>query len=314
MQEIQQHKICHIHPVVILSISDYFNRMSISSNGKITQVFGGLYGVKNSQNKFEIFYSIEFLSKNNSFDPEFIKSRKELSDHLFRNQNYELIGYFLTYQGNLNDLKDKKFEENLIKNQGVLNLMKNYSINNPICLLLSTNMENESDLPISLYNVNINNNSYEKILNKIEGNESERITLDSVMNNCNIIDNSSNNNNSQNLKTYKNAYEVLKGKLNGIIAAAKSEKFKNDEKFKEMFSHLISNIPKIDNEENALNPMNLKNLLEDKEIESLIINSINLSVINKYCERNNLSNNDRKFDNNDGAIKNSSVNQKKNNF
>ena len=92
--------------------------------------------------------------------------------------------------------------------------MKNFSIENPLCLIISTDLENESDLPVAAFSFNSKENTCEKISHRIEGNDSERITLDTVMK---FSENSKNESkNSQNYNTFKNAFEVLKGKLNEI--------------------------------------------------------------------------------------------------
>jgi hypothetical protein len=293
--------------------------MFITSSGKITDVSGGLYGIrsisnsnndskginkKNQISKIEIFYSIEFIKLNNNnendndsnkeYDLNFIKNRKELSDHLFSNQNYELIGYFFTTPGKL-DLTDENgnLKANPYpnpKNEELLKVMKHFSIENPICLILSTDIENENNLPISFFSLNSSNEKFEKLSHKIAGNDSERITLDTVMKfseNSNLKNEKTKNLKTQNLKTFKNAFDVLKEKLNLILSSLKSEKFRNDKNFLKKVDEIICNIPNSsydDNKDNT-NTINvlseMDKILEEKYYENVIINSINLNVVNK---------------------------------
>ena len=50
-----------IHPIVILTISDFYNRMRVTSNGKVKRVFGALMGLKTGT-KVEIFSAFEFYN------------------------------------------------------------------------------------------------------------------------------------------------------------------------------------------------------------------------------------------------------------
>jgi hypothetical protein len=36
-----------IHPIVVLTISDFYNRMRVTSKGKVNRVYGALMGQKN---------------------------------------------------------------------------------------------------------------------------------------------------------------------------------------------------------------------------------------------------------------------------
>ena len=51
-----------IHPIVVLTISDFHNRMKITSNNKINRVYGALMGQKVGS-KVEIFSAFEFVEK-----------------------------------------------------------------------------------------------------------------------------------------------------------------------------------------------------------------------------------------------------------
>ena len=243
--------------------------MQITSNNKIKQVFGGLLGIK-SQNKTEIFYSFEFLNLNPEtyppkFDMEFIDSRKKLTDQLFQNQNYELIGFYKT--------EEKNSMENPLEIK-LIEIMNFYSVINPYCLILGTNLDNLDELPVECFeSKNFGNNlNFSRIPHKIEGSDSERITLDSVMKFSEKSTKESAN--EQNLKIFKNALDVLRINLSSVLEAGRLEKNKNDPIFQRNLSEVISNFP-------SFNSFMMKEVLVEKEYEKTVMNNLCSCTVNE---------------------------------
>ena len=116
-----------IHPIVVLTISDFYNRMRVTSKGKVSRVYGALMGQKIGT-KVEIFYAFEFV--NNSSDEKIdhaenknkivIKTGKKKSIPIsFVKNNYRI---YIAFQ-NEKDEKENKYSllysnfENLQQNK-----------------------------------------------------------------------------------------------------------------------------------------------------------------------------------------------------
>jgi len=247
--------------------------MTIISEKKTKQVFGAVLGYRNSE-KVEIFYSFEFLnttpeSLTPSFDLEFIENRKKLTDQLFQNQNYELIGFYLTID-NITDITSS----NLYFSE-MQKIMKYYMVVDPVCLVLGTNLDNRDELPIDFY---VSQTSFfKKIPHKIEGNDSERITLDSVMKFSEKANKESAT--KQNLKAFKNALDVLRLNLKNILNAAEQMKYRNDLKFQAFLDDIISNFP-------TSNSDRMNRIMEDKNYENSIMNTLCSCTLNAVYAKN----------------------------
>jgi len=253
--------------------------MTIISNNIIKQVFGALLGIR-TLNKIEVFYSFEFLNltpenQQQKFDLEFIENRKSLTDQLFQNQNYELLGFYCTTP-NLTD-----YEISNLENSELKKIMEIYNITEPVFLVLGTDIDNKEELPINFYSSK--NSIYDKIPHKIEGSDSERITLDTVMkfSEKEVKESAT----KQNLKAFKNALDVLRFDLNNILNTAEDEKFKNDASFQSLLSDLISNFP-------TSNSSRMNQIIEDKNHENAIMNNLcSCTFNNVYLKNYELVNN-----------------------
>ena len=70
-----------IHPIVILTISDFYNRMLVTSEGSTNRVYGALMGQKIGP-KLEIFSAFEFVNNSLNFskidlDIKYIDTRRD---------------------------------------------------------------------------------------------------------------------------------------------------------------------------------------------------------------------------------------------
>ena len=87
-----------IHPIVVLTISDFYNRMLVTSKGSTSRVYGALMGQKIGT-KVEIFSAFEFVnnSKDSSkidLDIKYIDTRRDLATQLF--PKFDIVGFFST--------------------------------------------------------------------------------------------------------------------------------------------------------------------------------------------------------------------------
>lgn len=251
--------------------------MSIITNNLTKEVYGALLGIRN-ENKIEVFYSFEFLnsssdSKLPKFNIEFIENRKNLTDQLFQQQNYEIIGFYATNENETFISEEQK--------QELLSVMNFYKIENPCLLILNTNLEKTEELPVEIfYNFDKDNKNYfRKIPHKIEGSDSERITLDTVMKFSESELTEKESATKQNLKTFKNALDVLRANLGDLLKAAIDGKFAQDLTFQAMLSDVFSNLP-------ASNNKNINQILENNNYENTIMNSLCSCTLNQVHAKN----------------------------
>jgi hypothetical protein len=238
--------------VVILTISDFYTRMTITTNNSVKRVFGGLLGQTKGE-VVEIYSAFEFYNTKSDgveMDLAYIDERRKMTEQLF--PNYELLGYFTT-----NDSTNFELIYELV------NTMDFFGVVSPICLVLSTNLEGVDELPIMCYE--IDKTSHKKLDHILEGGESERICLDSVTKSTDFQTNESAM--IQNMQTLNNASDVLKANLKIIREAVKNEKFKSDPYFILLLNELIHNYPNSNCED-------LNKFLKEKEIELMVLNNI----------------------------------------
>ena len=119
-----------IHPTVVLTMSEYFNRMQM--NFKCNRVFGGLIG-EISGNDVELFTTFEFLDKRYFYTEEellkikelklrivdesslaeldinFIKEKRKITEQLY--PNYNFLGFYSVGNGDIPDDNDYKIYE-----------------------------------------------------------------------------------------------------------------------------------------------------------------------------------------------------------
>ncbi len=257
--------------------------MSIITSKKTKQVYGALLGVR-SESKIEVFYCFEFLNttpenENPAFDFEFIENRKKLTDQLFQTQNYELIGFYLTCQ---NPSKVKIADLYISQLHAV---MSKYGVSDPVCLVLGTDLEQKDELPVDFFTSK--NADFAKISHKIEGSDSERITLDTVMKFSEKSDKESAA--KQNLNAFKNALDVLRLNLSSILEAAEKDVNKKDPRFQVLLADLLANFP-------SSNSSRMNQIIEDKNYENSIMNSLCSCTLNKvYVKNSELMSNLSKF-------------------
>lgn len=250
-----------IHPIVILTISDFYNRMKVTSKGKVSRVYGALMGQKIGS-KVEIFSAFEFVNnskdeKKIDLDIKYIDTRRDLATQLF--PKFDIVGFFSTNEISEPNDNDKE----------IVKAMNYFGVINPVYLVLSTkNIEKQNELPVSTFWFDKAISKFTKIRNVIEGWESERICLETVTKNTDVQDEE--NGLIKNLQTTKNALTVLKENLSFI--KNNLEKFQNDPKFKELLEDLIINYPSIEKSD-------YQTLMKDKQKEILLLNNICESTI-----------------------------------
>lgn len=237
--------------------------MKVVSKGKINRVYGGLLGLQTGK-KIELYYAFEFYNQCEddsaiNLDIAYIDERKKMTEQLF--PNYELLGFFTSNNGICPNDKDKE----------VIKAMDYFGVVSPICLVLSTQVEDAEELPIAAYEINKHDKKFLKLSHEIEGFESERICLDTVTKSTDIQNNESAM--IQNMETLRNALGMLKGNMKIIRNALNDKEFQQDPVFISQIDDLVKNYPDV------LNP-DLLNLLHDKEEEILILNNICSSCIN----------------------------------
>jgi COP9 signalosome complex subunit 6 len=258
-----------IHPIVVLTISDFHNRMKITSNNKINRVYGALMGQKVGS-KVEIFSAFEFVNNstdNNKIDLDiqYIDTRKENASQLF--PKLDIVGFFSTNSKDVPNENDKE----------ILKTMNYFGVINPVYLVLSSEIEKANELPISAYLFEKDDKKFVKINHNIEGWESERICLETITKNADVE--GDNNMLNKNLTTTKNALNVLKENL--ILIKNNIKKFENDKKFKELLDDLINNYPSIENSD-------YQEYVNEKEKEIFILNNLCAGLIEEsYLSRTN---------------------------
>lgn len=263
-----------IHPIVILTISDFYNRMRVTSNGKVKRVFGALMGLKTGT-KVEIFSAFEFSNQSPEpdkidLDIQYIDTRRDLATQLF--PKLDIIGFFSTNDSITPNEKDRE----------ILKAMTYFGVITPVYLVLSTNVEKASELPIGVYDIDKTKKTFNKVNHVIEGWESERICLETVTKTAEIGNDQSGL--IQNLQTTKNALNVLKENLDLIKNNMK--KFEKDEKFKEMLEDLLINYP-------SANESDYEEMIAEKQKEVFILNNICAGTIeNSYLGKTNSLNKD----------------------
>ena len=263
-----------IHPIVILTISDFYNRMRVTSNGKVKRVFGALMGLKTGT-KVEIFSAFEFSNQSPEpdkidLDIQYIDTRRDLATQLF--PKLDIIGFFSTNDSITPNEKDRE----------ILKAMTYFGVITPVYLVLSTNVEKASELPIGVYDIDKTKKTFNKVNHVIEGWESERICLETVTKTAEIGNDQSGL--IQNLQTTKNALNVLKENLDLIKNNMK--KFEKDEKFKEMLEDLLINYP-------SANESDYEEMIAEKQKEVFILNNICAGTIeNSYLGKTNSVNKD----------------------
>lgn len=251
-----------VHPMVILSISEFFNRMRV--NYKTKRVFGGLVGEQHGE-KIELFSIFEFLNKSKSdsdvdLDPEFLDKRRKISEQLY--PNYDFIGFFSTNEvSDLPDSLDKKVFNSLEK-QGVMS---------PITLVMCSDLMNKSDLPLKAYFYDKTTDKFIPLSIEIKTYESERICLDTIVKTGSAQLNESSL--VQNVDTLKSALTILKENLKKVLELAKNPKFRNNEKFIGLIDNLMKNYPK------SCGNTDLNNFLKSSIDDILIIANVSSSSI-----------------------------------
>lgn len=238
--------------------------MRVTSKGLIKRVYGALLGQKIGK-KVEIFSAFEFVNQSKDekkidFDITYIDTRRDLAMQLF--PKLDIVGFFST---------NKSSRPNEIDSQ-MLETMKYFGVITPIYLVLSTEVEKAAELPIETYEADYTDNAFNKVNHIVEGWESERICLDTIIKSSDIQNEESTF--IKNYKTTKNALNVLKENLILIKASISNPKFKNDEKFKAMLDELINNYPDLEQSD-------YPELINAKKKEIFVLNNLCASSIGK---------------------------------
>ncbi len=234
-----------IHPTVVLSIAEYYNRMKVLTDNPEIRVFGGLLGVVSGK-KIEVITSFEFENKSKDplqidIDLNFVEERKTLTDQLF--PLYQVLGVYSTS-------KNATQQENDIT---LFKAMEFLGVPNPIYITLGTDLSNVNELPLTAYEYNRNLKEFVKITHTIESSDPERICLDTVIKSSDLQ-----NNDSlivQNMVTLKNALGMLKSNLMIINDNLNNEKLINDPEFIKQVDSMIKNYPDFQNPD-VINLMN----------------------------------------------------------
>jgi hypothetical protein len=254
-----------IHPIVILTISDFYNRMKVTTKGKVTRVYGALMGQRIGS-KVEIFSAFEFFNQSQdpskiNLDMQDIDTRRDLATQLF--PKLDIVGFFSTNE--VTEPNEIDFE--------VIKTMNYFGVLTPIFLILSTKVDDKKELPITVFECDKKTKQFKKLNHIMEGWESERICLETVTKTTDIRNDVSSNL-IQNLTTMKNAFLVLKDNLK--LIKDNMDKFEKDEKFMEMLEDLVINYP-------SIKESDYQEVLNEKEKEVLILNNICSTVLeNSY--------------------------------
>lgn len=254
-----------IHPIVLLTISDFYNRMKVTSKGKVSQVYGALMGQKVGT-KVEVFSAFEFVNDSKdgnsiNLDLKYIDTRRDLATQLF--PKLDIVGFFSTNESGETTKNDEK----------IVSTLNYFGVINPIYLVLNTkNIESKNELPISAFLFNKNLGKFSKISHVIEGWESERICLETVTKGTDVQ--GEENGMIKNLQTTKNALAVLKENL--VLIKNNLDKFKGDKKFMHMLEDLIINYPSVEKSD-------YQTLMKNKQLEMLLLNNLcGTTIENSY--------------------------------
>lgn len=238
--------------------------MKINTAGKVNRVYGGLLGHYKGD-KCIVYTAFEFVNLSTddkqmaNFDITYIEERRKLTEQLY--PNYEIVGFFST---NLTLVPEKNDEE-------VIKLMEYFGVVTPVYLVLGTDLEKVEELPVATYKVDKTSKSFSKVEHILEGNESERVCLETVTRSGDIKNNESAL--VQNMETIKNAIGVLKSHLKTIKNSLDIPAFLNDPHYMSLLSEILYNYP------DANNSDHLK-FIKEKEEENLILNNLCASSIN----------------------------------
>ena len=248
-----------IHPIVVLTISDFYNRMRVTSKGKVNRVYGALMGQKIGT-KVEIFSAFEFVNNSSDekkidLDIKYIDTRRDSATQLF--PKFDIVGFFSTNKTSQPNENDKQ----------ILNAMNYFGVINPVYLVFSTtNIEKE--LPVSTFWYDKSIEKFTEVRHIIEGWESERICLETVTKNTDVENEE--NGLVKNIQTTQNALAVLKENLE--LIKKNMEKFKNVPKFLQLLEDLIINYPSIEKSD-------YQALMKNKQKEILLLNNICMSTL-----------------------------------
>ena len=250
-----------IHPIVVLTISDFYNRMLVTSKGKTSRVYGALMGQKVGT-KVEIFSAFEFVnnSKDSSkidLDIKYIDTRRDLATQLF--PKFDIVGFFSTNDTNQPNEVDKQ----------MLKTMDYFGVINPIYIILCTkDIDKKKELPVNTFWYDKSVNKFSEVRHIIEGWESERICLETVTK-VSDVENEENGL-VKNIQTTQNALGVLKENL--LLIKNNLDKFKNNKEFMKLVEDLIINYPEIEKSD-------YQSLMKNKQKEILMLNNICLSTM-----------------------------------
>jgi hypothetical protein len=238
--------------------------MKINTAGKNNRVYGGLLGHYKGD-KCIIYTAFEFVNLSaddnqmTNFDISYIEDRRKLTEQLY--PNYEIVGFFST---NTTLVPEKNDEE-------VIKLMEYFGVITPVYLMLGTDLANVEELPVATYKIEKTSKSFTKVEHVLEGNESERVCLETVTRSGDVINNESAI--VQNMETIKNAIGVLKSNLKTIKNSLNNPAFLNDPHYISLLNEISYNYP------DANNSDHLK-FIKEKEEETLILNNLCASSIN----------------------------------
>ena len=250
-----------IHPIVVLTISDFYNRMRVTSKGVISRVYGALMGQKIGT-KVEIFSAFEFVNNSNDastidLDIKYIDTRRDLATQLF--PKFDIVGFFSTNNTTKPNESDKQ----------ILKAMDYFGVINPIYLIMNTkDIEKEKELPVNTFFYDKSVDKFTEIRHVIEGWESERICLETVTKVSDVE--SEENGLIKNIQTTQNALGVLRENL--ILIKKNLDKFKNNKEFMKLVEDLVINFPDIDKSD-------YQTLMQNKQKEILMLNNICLSTM-----------------------------------
>jgi COP9 signalosome complex subunit 6 len=250
-----------IHPIVVLTISDFYNRMRVTSQGKVSRVYGALMGQKIGT-KVEIFSAFEFVNNSSDenkidLDLNYIDTRRDSATQLF--PKFDIVGFFSTNKTSQPNENDKQ----------ILKAMNYFGVINPVYLVLSTtDINKQKELPVGTFFFEKNIEKFIEVRHIIEGWESERICLETVTKNTDVANEE--NGLVKNIQTTQNAMGVLKEHLN--LIKKNISKFKDDPKFKQLIEDLIINYPSIEKSE-------YQTLMSNKQKEILLLNNLCMSTL-----------------------------------
>ena len=228
-----------LHPLVFLNVSDHHTRVKVQSQ-KAVRVVGCLFGKQTGRN-LEIFNSFELAYKTDhgklAIEEQFIKTQSDMLKQLF--PDFEIIGWYSTSTHNEPDDDDINIHK----------LMQKYN-ENPLYLIVNVNAPPGRDLPLSVYEGNMQIVqlqpvlTFQKVNYQIASLPAERVAVEGVAKSHEAEAGSSKY--LLAMMQPLNAIKMLKLQLGTLAKMIATEpRLKTDQDFLRKLNNILSRVPLI---------------------------------------------------------------------